>query len=87
MSTHTLEQVLFDLASNTHCAADYLQDRQAFLAAYPLQADEARLMIEMDVREMVARNVNPMLAMRGFSAVEGRERIPEYLRRLRCQAE
>lgn len=83
MSIHTVERALFDIASAPERIAAYKGDPQRFLAAYPLSPDEARLILELDVREMVRRELNPMLAMRAFGAIEGRDQMPEYFRRLR----
>ncbi|MBN8839817.1 MAG: hypothetical protein J0I25_06405 [Sphingomonadales bacterium] len=83
MSIHTIEQALFEIASGPARAAQYKQDPQVFLAAYPLSDQEKTLILSTDVYEMIARSANPMLVMRAFTAVEGRERLPEYLRRLR----
>jgi len=83
VSIHTVERVLFDLASGPSPVADYKAHPQKFLSAYPLAADEVRMIMEMDVRMMVDRSLNHMMAMRGFIAVEGRDRMPEYFRRLR----
>lgn len=83
MSVHMVEKALFDIAANARNAQAYRDGPEAFLSPYVLDADEARMIRQMDVRKMINRGVNPMLAMRVFSAVEGRERMPEYMRRLR----
>ena len=82
MSVHTLEQALFDIASNPSRAAAYKADAQAFLNAYLLEPDELRMIRDLAVSEMQAHGANPMLVMRAFSSIEGRERMPEYMRRL-----
>jgi hypothetical protein len=82
VSIHTVERALFDIASSPARAAEYKADREKFLGAYPLQPDELQMVLELDVREMHTRGANPMLVMRAFSSIEGRERVPEYMRRL-----
>jgi hypothetical protein len=83
MSTHMLEKVLFDVAATPQRAAEYSSNPDRFLSAYRLDDDEIQLIKQLDVREMMRRALNPMLLMRAFSALEGRERMPEYLRRMR----
>jgi hypothetical protein len=83
MSTHMLEKVLFDVAATPQRATEYSSNPDLFLSAYRLDDDETQLIKQLDVREMMRRALNPMLLMRAFSALEGRERLPEYLRRMR----
>jgi hypothetical protein len=83
MSTHMLEKLLFDVAATPQRAAEYSSSPDLFLSAYRLDDDEIQLIKQLDVREMMRRSLNPMLLMRAFSALEGRERLPEYLRRMR----
>lgn len=83
MSIHTVERALFDIASSPQIAAAYKADPQQFLSAYPLTPEEVTMILELNVAEMVRRQLNPMLAMRAFNTIEGRERMPEYIRRLK----
>lgn len=82
MSIHSLEKVLFDIASGPAEAERYKRDPDAYLARYRLDAGEAQLVKGLDVRELVARDANPMLVMRAFTSLEGRANVAEYLRRL-----
>ena len=82
MSIHTLEKVLYEIASNPANVEEYKYDVDKFLARFALESDEIMLIKDMNVREMVSRNANPMLTMRAFGALEGRANMPEYLRRL-----
>ncbi|TAL75621.1 MAG: hypothetical protein EPN76_14455 [Burkholderiaceae bacterium] len=83
MSIHMVEKALFDIAANTQNVRAYRGGPVDYLKAYRLEADEVGMIEQMDVREMINRGVNPMLVMRVFSAIEGREKMPEYMRRLR----
>lgn len=84
MSIHMLEKVLFDIADDPKRAAEFKADPQRFLEPYALHPDEVRIIKELDVREMQARAANPMLVMRAFTCLEGgRDRVPEYMRRLK----
>jgi hypothetical protein len=82
MSLHMVEKALFDIVADLQGAQEYRKDRDAFLGRYVLEADEVAMIKEMDVREIVKREVNPMLTMRAFQSVEGVTQLPEYLRRL-----
>jgi len=83
MSIHTVERVLYDIASSPDRAGKYKADPAAFLAAYPLEGDEAVLVQELRFRELTGRGLNHMLAMRAFSALQGRDKVPDYLRELK----
>lgn len=86
MSMYTVERVLFEIASGPAQAAEFKRDRQAFLAAYPLTPEEAGMLALLDVARMQARGVDPMLTMRAFTAVEGRERLGDYMGSLHAAA-
>lgn len=86
MSLHAVEMALFDIASGPRQAASYRADPERFLSGYRLHPDEARLILDMDVRAMAGLPINPMLTMRAFTAVEGRQGVPEYMRRMRPRA-
>ncbi len=86
MSVYTIERVLFDLTSDPTAPARLRADATAFLSAYPLEGDEAVVLRTLDAGAMLARGVDPMLAMRAFNAVEGRARMPEYMRRINAPA-
>ncbi len=83
MSIHTIERVLFELTASPQRAAHYREDPSAFLAGYPLAPEEVGLITSLDVKEMVRRGLNPMLAMRAFNLIAGRDRFPEYLQKLK----
>jgi hypothetical protein len=83
MTIYTVERALLDIAAGPQYAAQYAADPATFLSAYPLDPDEVRMILDLDVREMTRRGLNPMLAMRAFSALQGRERLPDYLLRMK----
>ncbi len=85
MSTHMIEKALFDIAASSANTADYQRSPTTFLSAYALCSAERRLVLELDVGEMLARQVNPMLAMRAFTAVRGRQSLPEYMRQIQAR--
>lgn len=83
MTINTIERALFEVASSPERVRQYKASPESFLCSYPLAPDEVGLILNMDVREIIRRGLNPMLAMRAFSAIEGREKISEYFRRVR----
>lgn len=83
MTIFTVEKILYEVASSPERAQQYKAERSTFLGRFPLAADEAQLILDLDVSEIIRRGVNPMLAMRAFQAIEGRDSMPEYFRRLR----
>lgn len=83
MSIHTVERVLYDIASSPDKAAAYKADAAKFLASYPLETEEAQMVLGLRFRELTDRGLNHMLAMRAFSALQGRDKVPDYLRELK----
>lgn len=83
MTIHTVERALFEIISSPKCIAEYKAARELVLSSYPLSADEADLILKMDFSDLIRRGLNPMLAMRAFGAIEGRNNISEYFRRIR----
>ncbi len=86
VSIHMIEKALFDIAAGPGNTAEYKRDPAAFLKRYALTDEETALIRDLDVREIIARDANAMLAMRAFSCIEGRDRMPEYMRRLNTPA-
>ncbi len=83
MSVHMVEKALLDIAASRASAEAYLKSPDDYLDAYRLDAGEIVMIKQLDVLEMQKRGLNPMLTMRAFSAIEGREKMPEYMRQLR----
>jgi hypothetical protein len=77
MSSYTIEKVLWDLVGQPALAERFRSDIEPFLDGYPLEPTE---------RALVALRINPMLLMRAFQCVYGRDKRPEYLRRLATPA-
>lgn len=77
-----IEKALFDVASGPAEVEQYKNDPDAYLGRYRLDAGETGLIKALDVRELIARDANPMLVMRAFTSLEGRAKLAEYLHRL-----
>lgn len=84
MSVYMLEKLLWEITQHPQRAAEFKADPDRFLRAYPLAPDEIALVKNLDVHGLMARAVNPMLVMRLWSVMKGRDQMPEYLRRLRA---
>ncbi len=82
MSVHMLEKLLWEITQQPSRAAEFKANPDRFLLAYALDPDEVELIKNLDVRGMMAREVNPMLIMRLWAIVKGRDQTAEYLRRL-----
>lgn len=82
MSRYTIEKVLWDLIGHPQVADRFRADTETFLDAYPLEPPERALLKNMDVRAIVALRINPMLLMRAWQAVFGRDQRPKYLQQL-----
>lgn len=82
MSTNTIEKVLWDLVGQAHKPEAFRANTDAFLDAYPLEPSERDLLKNMDVQAIVALRINPMLLMRAFQCIYGRDKRPLYLQRL-----
>ncbi|WP_338617404.1 hypothetical protein [Pigmentiphaga sp. CHJ604] len=83
MSVYAIEQALFDIASDPQETNAYRADPRHFLTRYRLDPQECRLILDMDVKNLIGLAINPMLTMRAFTAIEGRDSMPEYMRRIR----
>jgi hypothetical protein len=82
VSSYTIEKILWDIVDQTETAEAFRINADAFLDRYPLDPSERDLLKDMDVRTIVALRINPMLLMRAYQSIYGRDKRPEYLRRL-----
>lgn len=84
MSAAMMEKILWEIGLDPQRAAQFKADPDHYLTPYSLSAQEATMLKELDVRALVERNVNPMLTMRAWTALRGRDQMPEYLRKLKA---
>ena len=82
MSRYTVEKALWDVVSHPDHATALREGPEGFLGRYCLSEAQADLLRQMDVQALLALQINPMLVMRAFQMVHGRDQLPEYLRRL-----
>ncbi|MFW7347763.1 MAG: hypothetical protein ACODTU_16915 [Pigmentiphaga sp.] len=82
MSLFAIEKVLWDICRDSTCAARYKADPASYLDAYALDAGEAELLRSLDVRGMVTLKVSPLLTMRAWQILRGRDQLPAYVKAL-----
>jgi hypothetical protein len=82
MSTYTIEKVLWDLVQHPQTGPVFRADPDPHLDRYPLELSERELLKKMDVRTLAARRINPMLLMRAYQAMFGRDQFPQYLEKI-----
>ncbi len=82
MNPHVVEKVLWDLV-NAPAGAPALRDAPGqYLAPYRLGEPERRVLAPMDPRALIDAGVNPMLVMRAWQMVHGRDQLPRYIAQL-----
>jgi hypothetical protein len=82
MNAHAVEKVLWDVV-NAPATAPALRDTPAqYLAPYNLGADELALLSRMDAKALISLKINPMLVMRAWQMVHGRDQLPRYIAQL-----
>jgi len=85
MNTDAVEKVLWDVV-NAPATAPALRDApDRYLAPYKLGAEEHGLLARMDVRSMIDLGLNPMLVMRAWQMVHGRDQLPRYIQTLNAR--
>lgn len=82
MSSYTIEKVLWDLVQQPHTGPAFRADPDPHLDRYPLEPAERELLKSMDVRALAAKRINPMLLMRAYQAVFGKDQFPQYLKQI-----
>jgi hypothetical protein len=83
MNRYAIEKVLWELVSDPANAAALRTDPGRFLGGFRLGEAEARLLREMDVQALLGLRLNPMLVMRAYQMVHGRDHLPQYLQKLK----
>ena len=79
MSSNAIEKALWQALSNPKEMQRYRDDARAYLKDFKLDEKERSLMLSWDVKEVIARGVNPLLLMSVFTGVKGMEQMMEYL--------
>ncbi|WP_374526998.1 hypothetical protein [Novosphingobium sp.] len=82
MSSYTIESILFSLQSDPDFMARFKADPEASIRDYPLRDDERQAILDWDVRAMSDAGVSAMLLMVAFTALNGQQAMPDYMRRM-----
>jgi hypothetical protein len=82
MSSYTVEKVLWDLVQKPQTGPEFRANPDPHLDRYPLEPSERDLLKSMDVQALAALRINPMLLMRAYQAVFGKDQFPQYLQRM-----
>ena len=82
MSSNAIEKALWQAISSPAQTQRLREDPHAYLEAYRLDDDERFLLMDWNVSGMAAREVNPLLLMMAYTAINGMDKMPEYIRRI-----
>lgn len=85
MSTHALEQALWEIGRDPALAAAFRADPAAFAARYRLSTAELDQLASLDVQAMAAAEVSTLLLMMAWIAVHGPGSVPGYMARMHGQ--
>jgi hypothetical protein len=82
MSTHAVELALWTIVADPRDGQRFQADPEAFLRAFRLDDDEKAMVRDLDVRRLIALEINSMLVMNAYCALHGFQNIPTYLQTL-----
>ena len=82
MSTHAVELALWTIVADPRDGQRFQADPEAFLAAFRLDDVEKTIVRDLDVRRLIALEINSMLVMNAYCALHGFQNIPTYLQTL-----
>ena len=86
MNADAVEKVLWDLVNAPATAPGLRDTPESYLAPYPLGAEERAVLAALDPRALMELRINPMLVMRAWQMVHGRDQLPRYLALLNGRA-
>jgi len=82
MTYFAVEKALWGIAQDPASASAFIDNAEAYLTGFNL-TDTERLAIQtFDLRLLADTGVNPLLLMQSWNAVQGPDRIGEYLGRM-----
>jgi hypothetical protein len=79
MSSHAVEMALWRICYDGEAAREFSADALAFLDRFGITPQERTLIVEADVRGLLAAQVNDMLIYSYFQAINGRGAAAKYL--------
>lgn len=82
MNRFAVEKVLWDLVSTPAQAAALSDMPETYLASRGLGLEERGLLARMDAKALIRLQINPMLVMRAWQMVRGRDQLARYIQEL-----
>lgn len=82
MSSNAIEKALWQAISNPRQAELLRENPGAYLDGFRLDEDERALVTSWNVSGMAARDVSPLLLMMAYTAINGMDKMPEYVQRI-----
>ena len=82
MSVHAVELALWSIVADPRDGARFAADPDAFLGAFRLDDEERTIVRSLDVQRLIALDINSMLVMNAYCALNGFQNIPTYLQTL-----
>jgi hypothetical protein len=82
VSTHAVELALWTIVADPRDGARFRADPDAFLAAFRLDEEEKAIVRALDVKRLIGLDINSMLVMNAYCALNGFQNIPTYLQTL-----
>jgi hypothetical protein len=79
MSAHAVEMALWRICYDEASGRDFTADAGAFLDRFRITAGERKLIVDADVRGLLALHINDMLIYSFFQALNGRGAAATYL--------
>jgi len=86
MSINAIEKALWQVLDSPDALQHFRDDPQTYLRSFRLDAAEHEMVTSWDVGRMDDHGVSTLLMMTVFAKINGRERMPEYQRKIRRKA-
>ena len=78
MSVNAMEMALWQAYTNRDASQRFVNDREAYLDGFDLDAEERRMLMETDVMGQINHGANSLLVMMAWQVVHGMENVPQY---------
>jgi len=82
MSTHAVDKALWQALSNPKEMQRLREDAPSYLKDFNLDEQERSLLLAWEVGELTARGVSPLLLVSTYTAVEGMDKMGDYIMKI-----
>ncbi len=82
MSSSAMEKALWQAISNPAEGQRLREDPQSYLGDFRLDENERAMILSWDVKAMAGHGVSELLLMMAYSAINGMDKLPEYIGRI-----